>query len=135
MPTIGAEPAAAPAQVSLDVPPAAAGLLAGLPLDTERLRLRPLALADSAEGRSYAWAAVALADGTLDTVWAESLKSPLSQASLIGGIPLIPDAKLRATAYERVMPILAMPDATYRLRPTGGWQRPTSMFTVMRMPR
>lgn len=73
-----------------------------------RAALLKLALADAAEGRSYAWAAVAVGDGTLDTVWAESLKSPLSQASLLGGLPFIPDAKLRATAYERVMPILAL---------------------------
>ncbi len=74
-----------------------------------RAALLKLAQADAAEGRSYAWAAVALGDGTLDTVWTESLKSPLSQASLLGGLPFIPDAKLRATAYERVMPILALP--------------------------
>ncbi len=74
-----------------------------------RVALLKLALADTAEGRSYAWAAVALGDATLDTAWAEAQKSPLSQASLLGGIPFIPDEKLRATAYERVMPILAMP--------------------------
>src|SRR3954468_8971963 len=34
-----------------------------------------------------------------------------------------------------VMIILVMPDATYRLRPTGGWQRPTSMLTTIMMPK
>ena len=74
----------------------------------QRAALLKLAQADNAEGRSYAWAAVAVGDGTLDKVWAEAVKSPLSHASLLGGIPLITDSKLRATAYERVMPILAM---------------------------
>ena len=74
-----------------------------------RAALLKLGQADAAEGRSYAWAAVAIGDGTLDTAWTESLKSPLSQASLLGGLPFIPDAKLRATAFERVMPILALP--------------------------
>ncbi|MFM8334551.1 MAG: plastocyanin/azurin family copper-binding protein, partial [Opitutaceae bacterium] len=35
--------------------------------------------------------------------------TPLSYASLLGGIPLIPDAELRAKAFERVMPILGQP--------------------------
>ncbi len=78
-------------------------------LAAQRTALMSLAQADAAEGRSYAWAAIALGDGTLDKVWDESLKSPLSQGSLIGGIPLIPDATLRATAYDRVMAILAKP--------------------------
>ncbi len=78
-------------------------------LATHRAALMKLAVADAAEGRTYAWAAVAIGDGRLDTAWTESLKSPLSHASLLGGLPFIPDAKLRATAYERVMPILAMP--------------------------
>src|SRR3954449_149931 len=46
MPTTGAEPAAAPEEASLATP-AATGLLAGLPLETERLILRPLAMADA----------------------------------------------------------------------------------------
>ncbi|MBI4621925.1 MAG: HEAT repeat domain-containing protein [Verrucomicrobia bacterium] len=85
-------------------------LLAQSPADLVAYRapLLKLALTDTAEGRSYAWAAVALADGSLDAAWNESIKSPLSQASLLGGIPLIPNAALRATAYERVMSILAL---------------------------
>jgi azurin/glucose/arabinose dehydrogenase/lysophospholipase L1-like esterase len=78
-------------------------------LAAHRAALMKLAVADAAEGRTYAWAAVAIGDGKLDTAWTESLKSPLSHASLLGGLPFIPDAKLRAAAYERVMPILAMP--------------------------
>ncbi len=46
MPTTGAEPAAIPEPTSLAIS-AATGLLAGLPLETERLILRPLALADA----------------------------------------------------------------------------------------
>ena len=78
-------------------------------LRAHRDALLKLALADAAEGRSFAWAAIAIADGTLDTVWTEAAKSPLSHASLLGGLPLIPDVALRATAYDRVMAILAQP--------------------------
>jgi 8-oxo-dGTP diphosphatase len=46
MPTTGAEPAATPEQALLATPPAT-GLLAALPLETERLTLRPLALTDA----------------------------------------------------------------------------------------
>jgi glucose/arabinose dehydrogenase/azurin/lysophospholipase L1-like esterase len=78
-------------------------------LAAQRPALLALGSADAAEGRSYAWAAIAVGDGTLDKAWDESLKSPLLQAALIGGFPLIPDATLRATAYDRVMEILAKP--------------------------
>ncbi|MSU23330.1 MAG: dehydrogenase [Opitutus sp.] len=76
-------------------------------LAPHRPALLKLALADNSEARTWAFAATALADGTLDRVWAEAAGSPLSFSSLLGGIHLIPKAELRATAYERVMPILA----------------------------
>ena len=74
-----------------------------------RAALMKLAQADAAEGRSYAWAAIAMGDHTLDRAWTESLSSPLYQAGLIGGLPLIPDNALRASAFDRVMAILAQP--------------------------
>ncbi len=84
-------------------------LLAQTPdtLRAHRPALLKLALTDTAEGRTYAWAALALADNSLDQVWKEATASPLSYASLLGGIPLIPTATIRETAYDRVMPILA----------------------------
>ena len=86
-------------------------LLAQKPADLKphRAALLKLGQADNADGRSFGWAAVALADGNLDTVWNEASASPLSLQSLLGGIHLLPDAALRATAYERVMPLLARP--------------------------
>jgi azurin/glucose/arabinose dehydrogenase len=86
-------------------------LLAQKPEDlkAQRPALLKLGLSDTAESRSYALAAVALADGTLDAVWQEASGSPLTFQSLLGGIHLIPSTPLRATAYERVMPILAKP--------------------------
>ncbi|MSU48355.1 MAG: dehydrogenase, partial [Opitutus sp.] len=86
-------------------------LLLGQPpadLKPHRAALLKLALADNSEGRTWGFAAAALADGSLDQVWQEAAVSPLSQASLLGGIHLLPSAELRATAYDRVMPILAM---------------------------
>jgi len=33
------------------------------------------------------------------------------------------------------MPILVIPEATYRFKPTGEWHMPTSMLTTIRMPK
>ncbi len=78
-------------------------------LKPHRAALLKLALADNSEARTWGFAAVALGDGSLDQVWQEAATSPLSQASLLGGIHLMPNAELRATAFDRVMRILAMP--------------------------
>ena len=86
-------------------------LLAQKPADLRphRTALLKLARADTADGRSYAWAALALADGALTQLWTDAADSPLSLASLLGGVHLIPDVAIRATAYDRVMAILAKP--------------------------
>jgi hypothetical protein len=85
-------------------------LLAQSPADLKphRAALLKLALADNSEARTWAFAATALADGNLNQVWQDAAVSPLAKASLIGGLPLIPNADLRATALERVLPILAL---------------------------
>ncbi len=84
-------------------------LLAQSPADLKphRAALLKLALADNSDARTWAFAAVALADGSLDPAWQAASASPLSFASLLGGIHLIPNVELRATAFDRVMPILA----------------------------
>jgi glucose/arabinose dehydrogenase/azurin/lysophospholipase L1-like esterase len=76
-------------------------------LRAQRPALMKLALTDTADGRTYAWAALAVVDGSLAGLWTEAQKSPLSESSFLGGVPMIPDATLRATAYEIVMPLLA----------------------------
>ncbi|MEO7413431.1 MAG: PVC-type heme-binding CxxCH protein, partial [Opitutaceae bacterium] len=83
-------------------------LLAQSPADLQphRSALLKLALNDQEQGRSYAFAAVVLGDGSLEASWKEASASPLSLQSLVGAIALIPKPELRATALERVMPIL-----------------------------
>ena len=85
-------------------------LVAQAPADLkpQRAELLKLALADNSDARSWAFAAVALGDGSLDPAWQTASASPLSFASLLGGIHLIPSVELRATAFDRVMAILAM---------------------------
>lgn len=78
-------------------------------LKPHRAALLKLGLTETAEGRSAALAAVALADGSLEKLWAEASTSPLSFQSLLGAIHLLPDAALRATAHDRVLPLLAQP--------------------------
>ncbi|PAW63197.1 MAG: hypothetical protein B9S34_14780 [Opitutia bacterium Tous-C1TDCM] len=78
-------------------------------LKTHRAALLKFGQTDTAEGRSYGWAAVALADHALDQVWQAAAGNPLSFQSLIGGLHLIPNAALRESAYNLVMPLLAKP--------------------------
>jgi glucose/arabinose dehydrogenase/lysophospholipase L1-like esterase len=84
-------------------------LLAQKPADLKahRAELLKLALNDSSDPIPQAWAAIALADGSLEAAWRETSASPIGLATLLAGIPMIPDATLRATAYDRVMALLA----------------------------
>ncbi len=76
-------------------------------LKAHRAALLKLGLNDTVDSRSFALAAVALADGSLDPLWNEASATPLTVQSLIGALPLIPKLELRATAHDRVMPLLA----------------------------
>jgi azurin len=42
-------------------------------------------------------------------LWTEASATPLTFQSLMGALHLIPNAELRATAYDRVLPLLAKP--------------------------
>ena len=86
-------------------------LLAQRPEDlkAQRAALLKLGRTDTSEGRSYGWAALAMADGSLDPAWKAAADSPLSMQSLLGAIALIPDQTIRASAYDRVMPYLTKP--------------------------
>jgi len=76
-------------------------------LKAQRARLAGLALTNrSAELRQAAWVAMALADGTFDTVWTDAVKSNLTFADLLNGIPLLNDRDFRAKAYGRVQPLV-----------------------------
>ncbi len=83
-------------------------------LRPHRAALLKLGLTDTAEGRSFALAAVALADGSLDPLWREASTSPLSLQSLLGAIHLLPNAPLRATAFDRVLPLLTQPITSFQ---------------------
>ncbi|WP_414664033.1 PVC-type heme-binding CxxCH protein [Horticoccus sp. 23ND18S-11] len=91
-------------------------LLAQPPADLKphRAALLKLGLTDTSEARSFGWAGVALADDSLDPAWKEAAGSPLSLQSLIGGIHLLPNPTIRATAYERMMELLARPITDYQ---------------------
>ena len=71
-----------------------------------RSRLSDLASTAGDEVRQNAWAALALADGSFDTVWSEASKSPAILADLLGGIPSLTDPDFRSKAYDRVKPLV-----------------------------
>ncbi len=56
--------------------------------------------------RQVAFVTLALAEGSIDRLWKEASKSIRLLTNLVDSIPLIPDAKLRAAAYEKIAPLL-----------------------------
>ena len=68
--------------------------------------------ANPAAVRQPAWAALALADGSFETVWAEAVKSAPTLADLLAGIPFIFDQDFRSQAYDKVKPLLSGMPAT-----------------------
>lgn len=60
----------------------------------------------SAEVRRAAWAALAAADESFDSVWSVASRSPATLTDLLEGIPLLLDPDFRSEAYARVSPLL-----------------------------
>jgi len=75
-------------------------------LKTFRSRIAQLTSSDSADLRQNAWAVLALADGSFDTIWTSASKQPSVLADLLSGIPLLTDSDFRAKAYKRVKPLV-----------------------------
>ncbi len=76
-------------------------------LRAQRQALLGVTSVENAEARGYGWAAIALADGSLDALWQAVARNADAQTSVLAAIALIPDTTLRATAYDRVMALLA----------------------------
>jgi glucose/arabinose dehydrogenase/azurin len=93
-----------------DATPALARLLpAQLSSDLKANRARVAKLTDSKvpDVRQAAWAALAIADDSFDTIWSEASKSSSKLLDLLNGIPLINDPDFRGKAYDRVKPLLS----------------------------
>lgn len=56
--------------------------------------------------RLSARAALLVADGSLNAAWAAAVKSPAALTDLLQALPFVPDPTLRATAFDRVKPLL-----------------------------
>jgi glucose/arabinose dehydrogenase/azurin len=81
-------------------------------LKTQREPLAKLALAARApDVRQAAWAALAIADNSYDSVWKDAAQSPPAFADMLNGIPFLNDSDLRAKPYDRVLPLLNNPAA------------------------
>ena len=79
------------------------------PADLQSMRDRIAALATSARRpltRQVAYVALMTADGSLDAVWDEASSEIASLGDVLAAVPLIPDAKLRAAAHDRVRPLI-----------------------------
>jgi putative heme-binding domain-containing protein len=90
-----------------------AGLLAVRPaaeLATVRAQLDKLAVSGNQPiTRQIAFVTLATAEGSIERLWNDASKSPRGLISLIEAVPLLPDPKLRAAAYDRVAPLIDRP--------------------------
>jgi azurin len=101
-------------QTKTDATPALARLLpAQLSSDLKANRVRVANLTDSKvpDVRQAAWAALAIADDSFNSIWNDALAAD-KLLDLISGIPLLNDPDFRGKAYDRVKPLLsdAKPD-------------------------
>jgi azurin/glucose/arabinose dehydrogenase len=62
--------------------------------------------------RQIAVACLIAADGGIDPAWNEAAKSPAALADFLGALPRVADPALRATAFDKVMPLLSPPNLT-----------------------
>ena len=77
-------------------------------LNSVREPLQKLAASQAAGPVSQsAAAALIVADGTVEPAWNAARKSPEALTGFLNALPLVPDAKLRASAYEPVKNLLA----------------------------
>jgi azurin len=75
-------------------------------LVTVRDRLSALALKTEAKQAGAYWAALVIADDAFEGLWQQTDGSPDARTGLLTGIPMIPNATLRATAYPRIAPLI-----------------------------
>jgi lysophospholipase L1-like esterase/azurin/type 1 glutamine amidotransferase len=61
---------------------------------------------DSATVRQHAWAALATADESFNTIWTEAAANPAAMSDLLAAVPLVFDPFIRARAYDKVLPLL-----------------------------
>ena len=77
-------------------------------LKAQRAKIEPLAKeADKDLVKQAAYAALATADGRPDEAWKLAGETEGGMRFLLGGVPMIADAKLRGAFYERVAPLAA----------------------------
>jgi len=96
-------------ETKTDATPALARLLpAQLSSELKSNRAKVGKLTDSkvADVRQAAWAALAIADDSFNSIWNDALAAE-KLLDLLGGIPLINDPDFRGKAYERVKPLLS----------------------------
>ena len=76
-------------------------------LNTARASIQKLITADSVEiVRESATAALLIADGQMDAAWANARKSQRALIAFLNALPLIPDEKLKGSAYPVVSDLL-----------------------------
>lgn len=85
-------------------------------LKSKRIALQQVATGSQhALTRRVAFAAIVIADGALDRIWATAAKDDDTLVNLIGALPMIPDAKLRDAFYPKLESLIhRSPDGKVR---------------------
>ena len=77
-------------------------------LQTARAELQQLANGKTApKVRQAVLAALISVDASVEPAWNEAVKSAPALVDFLGALPLVPDAALRGTAFDKVMPLLS----------------------------
>jgi len=77
-------------------------------LKVSRAALQQLAAEKNAPNvRQTALAALISVDGDIEPAWNEAMKSPVALTDFLNALPLVTDAAVRSTAFDKVMPLLS----------------------------
>ncbi len=66
--------------------------------------------------RQMSYLALATGDGSIGPAWEDASRSPSTLRDLLEAIPLLPDAALRASAHERIQPLVSGVPAEFKAR-------------------
>ncbi len=104
-------------------------------LKAARATLAKLAAPGSADFvRQTARAALIAVDGSVSGAWSEAVKSPAALTDFLNALPLVPDPALRATAFEKVQPLLTAFPAEVEAAIKGG-HGAEGRFVRLELPR
>ncbi len=96
--------------------------------------LEKLAASGPTALRQAARAALITASGSIDAAWMEAVKSPAALTDFLSAVPSISDPVLRATAFQKALPVLGPLPAQIQSQLDGA-KAPVARFVRIELPR